>query len=333
MFERQLNLLEIGVDGQKKLSASHVLVIGCGGLGCPVATDLALAGVGNITLIDGDKIEESNLHRQFAYSLADIGLSKSSILKRFLLSRSVSLKCEAIEDYVNENNIGTYIDTSFDLVIDCTDNMQIKYLISDFCVLHGISLSYATVNRFTAYLALFSNAWYLRNVFPDPTPEEFTESCSSAGVLGAFVNHVGSLQALNSLNHLLGYSIFPFEKKLQILDYKSTIRHSNVNIDRSLQYSFRADDEPVLLDVEHPIYVDVREEHEFNKKPRDAINIPLTTLREKSNVLDVSKNIIFCCATGVRARQAKKLYHRLYKTDNFFFIDDDDLFLAHKAFK
>lgn len=198
-YSRQLVLPEIGPDGQKKLKGSSAIVIGAGGLGIPASVYLAAAGVGRIGIVDGDRVEKSNLHRQTIYNEADVGKSKAKVTAERLT---------LVNPYVSVQPHDTTLDSSnalellkeYDVVIDCTDNFPARYLINDACVLLGKPDVYASVFKFDGQASVFDSKQgpCYRCLFPAPPPADSVQDCAEAGVLGVLPGIMGSIQAVQA---------------------------------------------------------------------------------------------------------------------------------------
>jgi len=217
-YQRQTALPEIGTAGQQKLLEAHVLVIGCGGLGGPVAAYLTGAGVGTLTLIDGDHPEESNLHRQVFFQ-SGARENKATLLARHCHQLNPGTRVRAHENYLEADNVQALVEAA-DLVVECTDHALTKHLVSDVCHLLGKPLVYAAVHKYEGYLALFPNDnrddLHLRDLFPAPDPT--LPDCATAGVLPTAVGIVALLQANAALCYLLGIGDPPVR---QLLTYRA----------------------------------------------------------------------------------------------------------------
>lgn len=203
-FARQTILPGVGEEGQQKLSAAHVLIVGCGGLGVPAAIYLAGAGVGTLTLVDGDDVHVSNLHRQVVFSTDDAG-PKARLLAQHCQRLNPGTRARAHVAFLDGTNVKALVSAA-DLVLDCTDDPNTKHLLSDACALLKTPLVYAAAQRFAGYLALFRNAGpddvHLRDLYPEPDPS--LPDCATTGVLPTAVGTVGLLQANAALCFLLG---------------------------------------------------------------------------------------------------------------------------------
>lgn len=205
-YSRQVALREVGPDGQRKLRAARVLVVGCGGLGVPVMTYLAGAGVGQLGLVDGDRLEASNLHRQTLYALAEVGEPKAALAAARLraLNPEVQTRVHALRlDAASAAGlIGQY-----DVVVDCTDNFATKFTLNDVCVSLRKPLVLASVYQFEGQLQVVRadrDGACLRCIWPSATRDGIVGNCAQAGVLGPVPGVFGALQAFETLRLLLG---------------------------------------------------------------------------------------------------------------------------------
>ncbi|MEM9525089.1 MAG: HesA/MoeB/ThiF family protein [Bacteroidota bacterium] len=201
---RQTILAGIGQEGQEKLANTKALVVGCGGLGGPVAAYLAGAGVGELTLVDGDTPAVSNLHRQVFFQ-TDNPAPKAEALAKHCRQLNPCTRVRTQKEYLGPNNIKALV-TAADLVLDCTDDALTKHLVNDACVLLRTPLVYAAAQGFEGYLALFPNqekeGIHLRDLFPEPDPS--LPDCATTGVLPTAVGIIALLQTNAALCYLLG---------------------------------------------------------------------------------------------------------------------------------
>ena len=201
-YARQTVLGEVGAAGQAKLGAASVLVGGGGGLGCPVLQYLAGAGVGRLVIVDHDTVEETNLHRQPLYSMADIGQPKAEVAARVLQRFNPQVAAEAVIERLTPQNAEALV-AKADLVIDAADSFAVSYILSDVCLASAKPMVSASVIGMTGYAGAFCGGGpSYRAVFPDVSVEGGT--CASVGVLGTAVAVLGSLQAHLALHLLLG---------------------------------------------------------------------------------------------------------------------------------
>ena len=204
-YARQIRLPQVGVDGQARLKAASVLIVGAGGLGSPAAMYLAAAGVGRIGIADGDRVDPSNLHRQLLHRSSDVGSAKTDSAQHTLATINPHVRVDAIGERVSRENALDLV-TAYDVVIDGTDNFPTRYLLNDACVMTGRPLVYGSVDRFEGQVSVFatdSGPCY-RCLFPRPPEPGTVQNCADAGVLGVLPGLIGTLQATETLKMILG---------------------------------------------------------------------------------------------------------------------------------
>ncbi len=203
-YSRHLILPEVGLDGQKKLKAASVLVVGAGGLGSPLALYMAAAGVGRLGLVDFDVVDESNLQRQILHGTSDVGRSKLDSARDRIREVNPHVTVDLYETRLSSENALDILD-GYDLVADGTDNFPTRYLVNDACVLAGIPNVYASIFRFEGQISVFGapGGPCYRCVYPEPPPPGMVPSCAEGGVLGVLPGIVGSLQASEAIKMIL----------------------------------------------------------------------------------------------------------------------------------
>jgi molybdopterin/thiamine biosynthesis adenylyltransferase/molybdopterin synthase catalytic subunit/rhodanese-related sulfurtransferase len=204
-YSRQMALKEVGARGQGKLRASRVLVVGCGGLGVPVISYLAGAGIGRLGLIDSDRLEASNLHRQTLYALADVGQLKARLAGARVAALNPEVDVQIYPVRLDSTNAPDLIG-QYDLVIDCTDNFSTKFLLNDICVQKRVPVIFSSVYQYEGQLQVVRadrDGACLRCVWPEATRDGIVGNCAEAGVLGPVPGTFGSLQAFEALKLLL----------------------------------------------------------------------------------------------------------------------------------
>jgi len=201
-YARQAVLPEIGPAGQARLAAASVLVVGAGGLGCPVLQYLVGAGIGRLTIVDHDTVEETNLHRQPLYGMADIGKLKAEAACSTLQRFNPQVRVDAVPARLTPQNVATLV-ADADIVVDAADSFAVTYMLSDVCHAAAKPLVSASVIGMTGYAGVFCGGGpSYRAVFPEVSVDGGT--CATVGVIGTAVATVGSLQAHLTLHHLLG---------------------------------------------------------------------------------------------------------------------------------
>jgi len=195
-YSRQIFIEEIGLEGQRKIMNSKVLVIGAGGLGSPVIQYLAAAGVGSLGVADLDAVELHNLNRQIIHNENSIGESKVKSAEEFVKSLNHQVNFIGIESKIDESNAEEIL-SQFDIIIDGLDNFKTRYLVNDVCVKLGKPLVYGSILGFSGQVAIFNynKSKNLRDLFPEPPFDENLPDCDSLGVLGALPGIVGSMMA------------------------------------------------------------------------------------------------------------------------------------------
>ena len=340
-YSRHIIMPEVGMEGQKKLKSSSVLIIGAGGLGTPSATYLAAAGVGRIGLVDFDKIEKSNLHRQILYSEADVGRSKAEVARDRLLQINPNVKIELHEIKLDSSN-ALEILKDYDLILDGTDNFPTRYLVNDACVLLGKPNVYASIFRFEGQASVFfaREGPCYRCLYEVPPPPGLVPSCAEGGVLGVLPGIMGSIQASQAITMLLGKGepligrllLFnALDMKFKELKLRKNpncpICGPNPTIKELIDYeAFCGVEEELSPELEVSVQtlkklldekknvtiVDVREPFEWEiAHIAGAKLIPLAQLPERVNELDTADQLILQCHTGQRSAQATKFLHGL----------------------
>jgi molybdopterin/thiamine biosynthesis adenylyltransferase len=204
-YNKQLLLEDIGYDGQIKIQTAKVLVVGAGGLGCPVLQYLTAAGVGTIGITDFDVVDTTNLQRQILYNEGDIGKYKTEVAAARLSILNPFVKIKPFREMVEESNACKLIEP-FDLVIDGSDNFLTRYIVNDACVQSGKPLVYGSILGFQAQVAVFNckGGKNLRDIFPEPPNPEDVPNCSENGVLGTVTGVTGCLLANEAIKIILG---------------------------------------------------------------------------------------------------------------------------------
>ena len=223
-FEKQIILKKIGINGQKKIFKSKVLIIGIGGLGCPLLTYLAASGVGTIGIVDHDKVELSNLNRQTLFVAKDIGKFKVIQAKNYINKINKKIKIKTFRLKVSLSNIKSII-KGFDIICDGTDNYETRYIINDQCKKSKKVLISAAINKFDGHLYKFNfkkNGCCYRCFMPDKPNEE--NNCDAEGIFSPLAGILGSLQASEVLK--------------TILDFKDDLNNQMIVFD-SIKLSFR----------------------------------------------------------------------------------------------
>ena len=205
-YSRHILIPEVGVEGQLKLLASRILLIGAGGLGSPAALYLAAAGVGRLGIVDDDRVDASNLQRQIAHSTETLGDWKADSAKRTIEALNPDVEVVTYKERITSENVDRILADGWDVIIDGADNFPTRYLINDASVFHDIPVVHGSIFRFEGQVTVFKphEGPCYRCLFPTPPPPELAPSCAEGGVLGVLPGIIGSLQASEALKLSLG---------------------------------------------------------------------------------------------------------------------------------
>lgn len=233
-YSRHILLHDVGVEGQEKLLQAKVLIVGAGGLGCPIGLYLAAAGVGTIGIVDSDTVDLSNLQRQIAHFTKDIGMSKVESAKEKMLAINPELTVITYQVHLQASNIREII-RGYDFVLDGTDNFPTKFLVNDACVMENIPLSHGGILRFdgqTMTIVPGQSTCY-RCTFKAPPPPDAVPTCSQAGVLGAVAGMLGTIQAAEALKYITGVGTLLTDTLLtfnaKTMDFRKIKLHRQAN--------------------------------------------------------------------------------------------------------
>jgi sulfur-carrier protein adenylyltransferase/sulfurtransferase len=323
-YQRQIDLPQIGTSGQQKLTDAKVLVIGAGGLGYPVLQHLAAAGVGSIGVVDGDVVEESNLHRQLLYTLSDCGKNKAMTTAEVLMKQNPNVKITPFPHHFNRENAFKIVE-DYQIIADCTDTLEARYLINDVALVKGIPFVYASIHQFEGQLSVFNykEGPTYRCLFPEKSNLEII-TCDESGVLGVIPNIVGVLQATEVLKIILEIGEV-LSGKLLLYDglYASmqtiSIEKNPLEIQNGLQNGLtlrkqtqpkavKSIDKIVFLNEiqnENNLIIDLREDFEEPKlNSPDIQNIPIDQLEIFLEKVDKNQKIILLCQYGNKSQLA-----------------------------
>jgi len=228
-YSRHILLKEVGVEGQEKIRAAKVLVVGVGGLGAPAAMYLAAAGVGTIGIVDGDVVDLGNLQRQIIYTTPDVGKPKVLSAKETIAAINPHVKVDVYQDFLRADNALDMV-KDYDFVVDGTDNFPVKFLINDACVMAGKPFSHGGILRFEGQTFTYvpGHACY-RCMFKTPPPANAVPTCSQAGVLGAIAGMLGTIQAAETLKYITGIGDLLTDKLLTFNAKTMDFRKVNVH--------------------------------------------------------------------------------------------------------
>ena len=294
-YARQIALPEVGPGGQDRLRAARILVVGAGGLGVPILHYLAGAGVGAITVVDGDRVEEANLHRQPLYRMDDLGLPKAEAAAQALCALNPDVVVRPEARWLDPACAPGLV-ADADIVLDCADTFAASLTLSDACRDAGRPLISGSALGLSGYAGGFcGGAPSLRAVFPD-LPQT-AASCASAGVLGPVVAMIGAVQAHMALAVMLGLMPTPLGAML-IFDAK-TLHASRFRFDAATEPR-RAHEFVAISQIrQDDLVVDLRAEAPAPFHP-DAVHLPSERLTELTPSPDTAR-VVLACRTGLRA--------------------------------
>jgi molybdopterin/thiamine biosynthesis adenylyltransferase/rhodanese-related sulfurtransferase len=339
-YSRHLLIPDVGLDGQRKLKAASVLIVGTGGLGSPAALYLAAAGIGRIGLVDYDVVDYSNLQRQVIHSTSTVGRLKVESARDRMLDLNPDIQVDIFNEVLTSAN-AMRIAEPYDLIVDGSDNFPTRYLTNDLCVLTRKPNVYGSVYRFDGQVSVFDarvGPCY-RCLFPEPPPPGLIPSCAESGVLGVLPGTIGILQATEALKLLLGtgepligrlllYNAldmsFDFVKLRKnpackvcgehpsvtaLIDYDAFCGVPGHQIETGSageQWDITPHELDARLRSNAPVcLVDVREPHELQISRIEGVqNIPLGQLGARGAELDPQADIVLICKAGVRSTRA-----------------------------
>jgi molybdopterin/thiamine biosynthesis adenylyltransferase/rhodanese-related sulfurtransferase len=337
-YSRHLVLKELGVAGQLKLKQAKVLVVGAGGLGCPVLLYLAAAGVGSIGIADDDTIHLSNLQRQIMYTIDTVGENKAEIARRKLSKLNPLVSLKAYPFRITSENVMAIVD-NYDIVVDGTDNFATRYLLNDACVLVNKPMIYGSILKFEGQVAVFNDlkkdgnrSPNYRDLFPEPPLPESVPNCEQAGVIGVLPGIIGCFQANEAIKLITGLGE-SLAGKLLIFDC-ATLQQTVIKIpDRNSKDSIKT-----LIDYEDFCgishqknksltrnqtiamkevtvqelqklkdsgadfqLIDVREPHEYDICNLDGELIPMSEIPHNVDKISKDKQVVIHCRSGKRS--------------------------------
>ncbi|PYL15156.1 MAG: molybdenum cofactor biosynthesis protein MoeB [Verrucomicrobia bacterium] len=334
-YSRHLTMPEVGIDGQRRLKAAHVLCIGAGGLGSPAALYLAAAGVGTIGIVDFDDVDLSNLQRQILHGTKDIGRSKLESARDRLRDANPNIEVELHECRFSSENASELV-ARYDLVVDGSDNFPTRYLSNDVCVFARRPNIYGSIFRFDGQSTVFAphlGGPCYRCLFPEPPAPGTIPNCAEAGVLGVLPGIIGMVQAIEAIKLILGVGEPLIGRLLHFEALKMKFRELKLRRDPQCpvcgdaptitapidyeQFCGIAADVPAISvhdlkrkrDAREAIQlIDVREPFEFEIARIDGAKlIPLGQLADRLHELKQNGQTVVHCHTGMRSAQAVQM--------------------------
>src|SRR5213596_680039 len=337
-YSRHLILPGVGLEGQKKLKAARVLLIGAGGLGSPAALYLAAAGVGTLGLVDFDNVDVTNLQRQILHGTRDVGRPKLVSARERIADVNPHVRLETYETALTSKNALDIL-SGYDIVVDGTDNFATRYLVNDACVLLGKPNVYGSIFRFEGQASVFyaKEGPCYRCLYAEPPPPGLVPSCAEGGVLGVLPGIIGSIQALETIKLILGAGDSLIGRLLLFDALKLSFRELKLEKDPDCPVCGPRPTVTALVDYEafcgvgaEPSYdglevtaaelaaewkrnpdllvLDVREPHEHEiARIEGAKLIPLSQLPDRLGDLDGHQEIVTHCHHGARSLKALEI--------------------------
>ena len=344
-YSRHLLIPDVGLDGQKKLKAASVLIIGTGGLGSPVALYLAAAGIGRIGLVDYDVVDYSNLQRQIIHGMSTLDDLKVESGRRRMLDVNPDIQVDVYNEIFTSEN-AFRIAEPYDIIIDGTDNFPTRYLSNDLAVLTGKPNVYGSIFRFDGQVSVFDGKQgpCYRCIFPEPPPPGLVPSCAEGGVLGILPGTIGTLQATEAIKLILGIGdslvgklllynaldmSFDFVKLrknpnckvcganpeiTELIDYEEFCgvpAHDHEAGSAGADWDITATElAKRLKQGNHLKIIDVREPHELEISCIEGAElIPLGQLASRMSELNSAEEIVLMCKAGTRSARALEVLH------------------------
>ncbi|MFN2114033.1 MAG: molybdopterin-synthase adenylyltransferase MoeB, partial [Anaerolineales bacterium] len=342
-YSRHLLIPDVGLDGQRKLKAASVLIVGTGGLGSPVSLYLAAAGVGRIGLVDYDVVDFSNLQRQIVHGESRLGDLKVESARDRLLDLNPEIQIDTYNTFLSSDN-AFEIAEPYDIIVDGTDNFPTRYLVNDLCVLTGKANVYGSIFRFDGQASVFDarvGPCY-RCLFPEPPPPGLVPSCAEGGVLGVLPGTIGSIQATEALKLILGigepligrlllydaldlsFQTVKLHKNpdckvcgknpevTELIDYEDFCgipAHDHDEGSAGAEWDITAPElAEKLKNGEDLRLIDVREPHELEISHLEGAElIPLGEFASHLSDLDSSQEIVLFCKSGTRSTRALEI--------------------------
>jgi sulfur-carrier protein adenylyltransferase/sulfurtransferase len=348
-YSRHLIIPEFNIEGQRKLKAAKVLVIGTGGLGSPLLLYLTAAGVGTIGILDFDVVDESNLQRQVIFSVADVGRPKVDAAVDRLKALNPYITFKPYNTRITSENALEII-SEYDVVADGTDNFPTRYLVNDACVITGKPNIYGSIFRFEGQVSVFNytnkegvTGPNYRDLFPSPPPPGLVPSCAEGGVIGVLPGIIGSLQAnevikvITGVGETLSGRLFLLDAATFLTRTMKISKDSHATpITELIDYEFFCgigQEEEVKETVKEITVqellslqengedfqlIDVREPYEYEIANLQAKLIPLATVEQAIDEIASDKKVIIHCRSGVRSRQAIERLEKKFGFKNLY---------------
>jgi len=331
-YKRHLQLPGFDEHSQMALKKSTVLVVGAGGLGCPILLYLAAAGIGKIGIVDFDIIEIENLHRQILFDESEVGRPKAIVAGEKIKKLHPYVNIEVFNKAIDYENVTTII-SDYDVIVDGSDNFATRYLLNDACVIMDKPYIYGAVFQYEGQVSSFNvlldkkRSCNYRNIYPEPPETGVIPSCAEGGVLGVLPGIIGSVQAMEVIKLITGlgelivnstwifdalsmdsHKIYVTEPIPFIINEIIPIQNYCIpSVINEIEYSEHWEESLKNFQL-----IDVRTEDERRLKNIGGIHIPLSEIKEEYHkIICNEKDVIFYCQTGRRSKQAAQIFQQL----------------------
>ncbi|WP_234736811.1 molybdopterin-synthase adenylyltransferase MoeB [Tellurirhabdus bombi] len=354
-YQKHINLPEIGVEGQLKLKRARVLVVGAGGLGCPVLMYLAAAGVGTIGIIDSDTVDISNLQRQVLYTTEQVGQPKAVMAANHLrkLNPEIQLKSYA---YALDRSNALTLTAEYDIIVDCTDNFTVRYLVNDVCVMQEKPFVYGAIHRFEGQVAVLNapladsehttevrRGPTYRCLFPEFPNQMEIPNCAETGVLGVLPGVIGTYQASEVIKLITGIGQALTEELLMVdllaMSFQKIRVRRRLDAEAAAQQGWAdgARTNPItparrnmtvteladrLANGEDIFLLDVRERPEYNIcHLENAVLIPVNIINNNIKRIPTDKPVVVYCHHGIRSQYIVDYLQKEYGRSNLMSLE------------
>lgn len=353
-YDRHLILEGFGEEAQLKLKSAKVLVVGAGGLGSPLLSYLCAVGVGNIGIVDFDRVDSSNLQRQTLYTTEDVGNLKTESAVTHLRAQNPHVNFEVFDTSIQAENIFDII-APYEIVVDGTDNFPTRYLINDACVLRGKVNVHASINEFTGQLSVFNylkptgerSANY-RDIYPQPPLASEVKNCSEAGVIGVLPGILGSMQALEVIKVITGLGEVLHDKMMFYNGLTQETFKLSFSKDVNNPLTREKDKQTTLIDYhefcgvvkqssmksinvkelkqwqeanENFTLIDVREQYEFDQANMGAQLIPMNEVPNHVGDFKKEGKVVVHCRSGARSANVIAYLEQNHGIDNLYNLE------------
>ncbi|MEP3838210.1 MAG: molybdopterin-synthase adenylyltransferase MoeB [Algibacter sp.] len=320
-YSRHILLNELGLEGQLRLKQAKVLVIGAGGLGCPILQYLTAAGVGTLGIIDDDVVDQTNLQRQVLYTVDDVGKAKVEIAAKRLSKLNPFVQFQVFKDKLTIKNALSLF-KAFDIIVDGSDNFQTRYLCNDAAVITNKPLVYGSIFKFEGQVSVFNfnGSGTYRCLYPTPPKPKESPNCSDVGVMGVLPGIIGSLQAnevikiICGLGDVLANKLVVFDvlsMRQLILSFSKTDESKILKLEEDYNFFCGIDSADQIISIDELLknksdfnLLDVRETWEREQGHIGGLHIPLNQLQDRYHEISTNKPLVVYCKSGIRSKKA-----------------------------